>query len=1349
MTEQATTTQGDTARGGTPEAPFPLTDLQAAYLVGASPLMELGGFRPTLYYELDMVAFDPARAEEAVRRLVHRHEHLRTVMLAEGEQRVLGDDELEPFRLHLADLTALTPEQQESAILRTRHRMRDQGPDPTGWPLFEITAQRLRPHRTRVHLAMSLLLLDSGSTRRLQDEWWQLYLDPTAELPPVTGTFRACLLSLAEAERSGAHQAHWQYWESRLDTLPDAPQLPLARRPATISPVRLTRRSFVLGREQWQRFRANARAHRIMPTTALLHVYAEVLGAWAGSPRFCLNVLHQNWVTRHPEAEGVVGQFSATLPLEVDLAESGDFWARAARVQRRLWRDLEHADVTGVRVTRELAGRRGWTSGAVLPYVFNSMLGPAEQRTPLRRPVCRTVHTGLRTPQVLVDNQAKNGPDGGIECVWDVVDEAFPTGLPDALFDAYRRMVETLAGPDGARVEPDPVPPAHRQLVSALNAPAAPPEGRLEDGFLRQAREHPDAPAVVTSGRTLTYGELEAVSRAAARWLGERGIGRGDVVPVVMAKGWEQVAAVLGVLRAGAAYCPVDAGLPAERIRHLLDACSARALLGQSHRVPDPGALGTLPALPVDLVEPSGDPAPNPPDRSPDDLAYIIHTSGSTGVPKGVMIRHRAALNTVLDVNERIGLGAPDRVFGISSLSFDLSVWDIFGSLAAGAALVLPDATPRPDPLGWAESAHRHGVTVWNSVPALAEMLVEVAEQRPELGKPPVRAFLMSGDWIPPTLPGRMRRLTPDVRVIAMGGATEASIWSNIHEVEQVDPAWRSIPYGVPLRGQTMRILDHRLEVRPPWATGGIHIGGAGLASGYAGDLERTEEQFIRHPETGERLYRTGDLGRYRPDGTIEFLGREDRQLKIQGFRVEPGEVESAIRDCPGVAECAVCAAPVPGGQQRLVALVVPGDGAAPEPTVIAERLATRLPSYMVPGLIQVVDRLPLTANGKVDAAALASLAATRPASDTAPQTGRADSTPGTPGGADGSPDGRVLKQLAEVWAELLQVEQVGPDSDFFALGGNSLLALRLLNRIRTELGTEVQFGQIFEAPTLRALAARVAEDGRQSGCAVTLSRGTGTELFLFHPVGGSVTSYLGLARAWPGPVHAFQSRALAQGTDPAVEPDLVSMAASYLGELLRLTPEGPYLLGGWSMGGVLAYEVARLLAEQGHRADVFMIDSSPVERRLPGSESAGHLEFLRDLAGGRLPEGVAATVTAADRGEPAAAAREAAVRHGLLPPETDLAGYRRLMRLHAHNLAVLGAHRPGPSELPTLLFAAGAEERRPPSELVDAWRALCPDIDVVVRPRDHYSIVADDESAAIAERVTAWLTEPHPTRNG
>ena len=1377
--------------------PFPLTDLQAAYLVGMSPLIELGGFRPTMYWELDVVGVDPARAEQAAARIVARHDHLRTVALPDGRQRVLDADEVPAFRIPMHDVAGLDRAAQEEAIAATRERMCQAGVDPTSWPLFDIRFTLVRRHRMRVHIAMSLLLLDARSTRQLLEEWRAVYTEPGRELPPVRTTHRDARLAMLEYEQSEEYQEHWAYWRDRLDTLAPAPVLP--RTPDSPSgPVHHTRRTCRLSAEQWARLRATVRGQKVLPATALLQALAETLGAWAAEPRFCLNVLHHGAVAGRPQWQDVVGQLSSTLPVEFDLAASPDFWERARLLQRRMWQDMAHGDVTAIRVTRELAARRGWNSQAVLPYVFNSMLGEVTRAGTGIRPTCRLAYSHLRTPQVLLDNQVQEAPDGGVLCVWDTVDEAFPPGLVETMFEAYHRLLTRIAAPGAAEARLDAVPPAHRALVDRLNpfvrmTSRSVPRGRLEDGFLRNAAARPEAVAIVTNQRSLTYGELQERSRAVAGWLREHGAGPGTLVPVVMSKGWEQIVAVLGVLRAGAAYCPVDANLPPERIRHLIEECGAPVYLSQSwhaaaatitgaraqvmdvDRPPITAArdLDLIPMVPGDTGE-TGD--------SADPLAYVIHTSGSTGRPKGVMIGHRAALNTIADVNERIALSSEDRVFGISSLSFDLSVWDVFGTLAAGAALVLPPASARPDPPMWAATAAAHGVTVWNSVPMLAELLVETLEQtpsgsRPADAAPPMRSFLLSGDWIPIALPDRLRAMWPAVRVLALGGATEASIWSNFYEVGEVDPAWRSIPYGRPLRAQTMRILDHALEVRPPWAAGRIYIGGVGVAQGYLNDAERTAERFVRHPRTGERLYWTGDLGRYWPDGTIEFLGREDRQLKIQGFRVEPGEVEAVIRTHPAVRDCAVGAETGPSGHPRLAALVVPhpagwtgGDGAdgadgadgtasagsagnadsvagadtmagadsvaaADDGTAvgqvtagdIAAFLRDRLPGYLVPARLHLVDRLALSANGKVDVAG--TLALLPPPDDPA--------GPDAPAASDA-----VVARLAELWAEILELPGAGPDTDFFAAGGNSLLALRLVHRIRERFGADIPFGQLFEAPTVAALARRLRV-GAAGSCAVELRGGQGEELFLFHPVGGSVSCYTDFADSWPGPVVAFQSAALASGTAPTGR-TLPEMAAAYREQLVARSPDGPYLLGGWSMGGVLAFEVARQLAAEGRPARIFMIDSDVTTVRPPAPGAGRHLEFLRDVAGGSLPEQVARAIheaaaqSADGDDEPVArAALEAAVAAGVLPRELDMRQYERLAGTHAANLAALAAYRPEPCPgLSGLLFVAGTVPRDDP---LPAWNLLIPELAAEVWLDDHYSLVRPDRLALISRRVQAW----------
>ena len=483
----------------------------------------------------------------------------------------------------------------------------------------------------------------------------------------------------------------------------------------------------------------------------------------------------------------------------------------------------------------------------------------------------------------------------------------------------------------------------------------------------------------------MSYGELLAATNRIGRQLRNEGVRPNSIVAVVMEKGWEQIAAVLGVLASGAAYLPIEPTVPADRLQYLLEHAQVRWALTQpalDERLTWPEGVRRL-SIDERALDP-GDVTPLDAVQAPTDLAYLIYTSGSTGLPKGVMIDHRGAVNTFLDMNRRFQVGSNDRVLALSSLGFDLSVYDIFGLLAAGGAIVFPEDARRHDPAHWSELVDAEQITIWNTVPTLMEVWVE-AREKEQPAPLPLRLVLMSGDWIPVTLPERIRALAASARdraarpprIISLGGATEASIWSILYPIERVDPRWKSIPYGRAMVNQTFHVLDEELEPRPVWVPGMLHIGGIGLAQGYWHAEEKTKASFIVHPRTGERLYRTGDLGRFLPDGNIEFLGRQDGQVKVGGHRIELGEVEANLLRHPAVQQAAVVVRQEPGGGKRLAGFVVPTPGAGvPDLSEELRRhLFSKLPDYMVPSIILALASMPVTANAKIDRKKLVDLA--------------------------------------------------------------------------------------------------------------------------------------------------------------------------------------------------------------------------------------------------------------------------------------------------------------------------------------------------------------------------------------
>ncbi|HBL29039.1 MAG TPA: non-ribosomal peptide synthetase, partial [Acidobacteria bacterium] len=983
----------------------------------------------------------------------------------DGRQQILG--EVPRLEIPILDLVGRPAAEAEAVLQEVRARLSHQMLPVDRWPLFEIVISRLSAERIRIHLSFDLLIADAWSSQLLLREFALLAHDPAAPLAPLELTFRDYLLASERLTETAAWARARAYWERRLPEIPPAPQLPLAKDPATVGKPQFVRRAARLEAPAWQRLQERSAAAGLTPSGLLLAAYAEILAAWSAGPRFTLNVTTFNRLPIHPQINEVVGDFTSLTLVAADLAGADGFELRARRLQEQLWEDLDHRQVSGVQVVRDLARQQGRSPGALMPVVFTSRLfhGGAAAAPAPAGPRGEIVYAVSQTPQVWLDKQVSE-EDGVLVWSWDAVEELFPEGLLDDMFAAFHSLLCRLAEDAGTwSAPPRPrLPEAQLARRAAVNATAAPVAEVTLDALVgARAAAEPERPAVVTAERTLTYGELWHRSGQVARWLCERGAGPDRLVAVGMEKGWEQAVAALGVVRAGAAYLPIDPAWPDERRFYLCAHGGAELALVQERLAGELVWPAGVTAVAVDgdeIARQEEAPAASP--ATPSSLAYAIFTSGSTGRPKGVAIEHRSAANTILDVNRRFAVGPEDRVLALSSLSFDLSVWDLFGLLAAGGALVMPEPWAGRDPSRWAALSREHGVTLWNSVPALLELLLEHAEGREGAIPETLRLALLSGDWLPLDVASRLRRQVPAAQVVSLGGATEASIWSILYPVGEVAPEWKSIPYGKPMVNQSFHVLDARLRPRPEWVPGDLYIGGVGLARCYWGDEEKTAASFVVHPESGERLYRTGDLGRPLPGGDIEFLGRADFQVKIQGYRIELGEIEAVLAGHPGLA-AAVVAAPElrPGagqvrGARRLVAYVVPRAGEPVEVDELRAFLGERLPAYMVPALFIELESLPLTANGKVDRKAL-------PAPDRgADPTATAARTP-------------VERRLAAVWAEMLGVESVGVHDNLFDLGGNSLIAIQLVNEIRESFGVEISLTALFEHLTIASLAGAIA----------------------------------------------------------------------------------------------------------------------------------------------------------------------------------------------------------------------------------------------------------------------------------
>lgn len=896
--------------------PFPLTDIQQAYWVGRNSGFELGGVGIHGYFELDCIDVDLERLNEAWNRTVERHDMMRAVIFPDGRQVIQQD--VPKYKFEVNDLRGKPKDGVSAELDALRQRMSHNVFDPERWPLFEIRASILDDHLTRLHFSEDALHADMLSTTIILDDWLRFYENPDLELPALDLSYRDYVLTLEQVKKTDAYREALAYWQKRIESLPDGPELPRARAAGSQIQTRFKRRGMTIDATTWTRLKIRAAAAGITASSLLMAIYAEVLGVWSSTTRFCLNVTIYNRLPLHPHVEQIVGDFTSMIFLVVDRTAASPFVERARQLQKQLWTDLAFRHVSGVEVLRELARYRGQGSTAMMPVVFTSTLGTPGYRSLGR--LGKMVYGVTQTPQVTIDQQAFE-ENRALVLSWDAVEEVFPAGILDEMFAAFSSFLMRLVTDNNSWESTQPI----RVGLPAAAEQAEPfPNITLSALFSEQAAMRPQQPAVIAHGRTLSYSDLENQANHVAASLKRHGVGPGMLVGVVMKKGWEQVAGVLGVLKAGAAYVPIDSELPEARRRELITDSELRVILSQAD-------LATQLSWPRDVTVETVEWEDHVPEviesgtkTSPDQLAYVVYTSGSTGKPKGVMIGHDSVVNRMIDVVNRFGINSDDKALALTTLHHDLSVFDIFGILAvAGGTIVMPDPDRQLDPAHWCDLIEREQVTVWNSVPAFMQMLVESHDFDGNRRVTKLRLVMLSGDFIPVALPERIRALNDRLQVISLGGPTETTVWDICYPISEIDPDWTSIPYGRPMTNSCYYVLKDNLESCPAWVTGELCIAGVGLARGYWRDPEKTEKQFITHCETGERLYRSGDLGRFLPDGNIEILGRSDFQVKIRGHRIELGEIESVLKQHPLVDSAFATVQEVNGSKQLLAYAVL------------------------------------------------------------------------------------------------------------------------------------------------------------------------------------------------------------------------------------------------------------------------------------------------------------------------------------------------------------------------------------------------------------------------------------------
>jgi amino acid adenylation domain-containing protein len=1050
----------------------------------------------------------PAALAAALAEVVRRHQVLRARFVErDGEPRLEIAEALAPGFLPLVDLSILAPARRSAELARLRSAEAERPFDLAAGPLLRTALVRLGAEE-------HALLLDFHHA--VSDGWSEgVLLRELAALYDWARAARAGTPSpLAEPVLQYADFAVWQrawppevlgrqlaYWRGQLAGAPTALELPADRPRPAVASLRGASRRRLLGAPEAARLRQVARREGATLYMLLLAAFAATLARHGGQEDVLVAMPVAN--RTRPELEGLIGFFVNTLALRVRLAGDPDFRRVLASVRQTALAALAHQDLPFEALVEELRPERD-LSRAPLVQTMLSLGGAAPERSlggdvrlahlPFAEKTTAKLDLSLAGTE-LTDLEGEGGGQSLLLDLEYAADLFHATAAERFLTHFATLLCGAAEAPDLPLSRlPLLAPPERHQLVAEWNDTASGfPERTLHGLFAEQAAARPDAIAVSWEAgpmRTMSYGELDRRSNEIARHLRRLGVGINARVALVAERSPETVAALLGILKAGGGYLPLDPSYPRERLALLLADAAPAAVVGPRH------LLAALPDVPIG---PDGAPrlafedalseadAPLTVLRSTDvpaeALAYVLYTSGSTGTPKGVEVSHRAVVRLVRDT--AYAAFGPGEVFlQLSPMSFDLATFEIWGPLLNGGRLAL--LPPGPFTVaGLYAAVERHRVTTIWLTSGLFHLAVE--EGLAPLGG--LRQLVAGGDVLSRPHVLRALEALPDVDLINGYGPTENTTFSTTHRLRDGLPAGEpSVPIGRPIAASRAYVLDRSLTPLPAGCVGELYVGGAGVARGYLGRPALTAERFVpdpfsgdprgpQAPQDGDRLYRTGDLARWRPDGTLDFLGRADFQVKVRGFRVEPGEVETALLGHPGVREAVVTAAAEAAGGHRLVAWYVPEGAGGPTPPTSADlrlHLRESLPEHMVPSLFVPLAELPLNANGKVDRRALPSpeaIGEARPA-------GEAEIAPRTP------PRNPVEEVIAGIWEDLLGLgdrgQPVGVDDDFFHLGGHSLLVIRLLSRLRQAFGADLPVQRVFAAPTVAGLAAAVAAAGRR-----------------------------------------------------------------------------------------------------------------------------------------------------------------------------------------------------------------------------------------------------------------------------
>jgi amino acid adenylation domain-containing protein len=1140
---------------------------------------------------------DVAALKQALDFIVARHQTLRTTFsLVDGTPRQLIQDQLS-LELPLVDLSEL-PEAEREAETQRRLKQEAMRPfDLSRGPLIRAILLRLTSSDHILLVTMHHIVTDGWSVGVFHEELTALYEAFSAGKPSPLNELPIQYADYAQWQRQSFEGARYEsqlsYWKQQFATLPPVLELPTDHPRPNAQAYREFRgahHEITLSKQLTSELKLFCQKENVTLFMTLLTAYQLLLCRYTGEEDIVVGTPIAG--RSLPETEDLIGLFINTLALRTSLAGNPTGRELLRCVKETALGGYANQDVPFEQLVKELQPDRSLAHNPLFQVMF---VLQSEELRPLQLSELNVKHFRVGNTMANFDLTLDIVErDGQLVCLFESNADLFEAETIARMMSHFQNLLAALVANPEQRISHLPLlsDAERRQLLIEWNNTKTdyPAHRCIQELFELQVESAPDAVALICEDRQVTYRELNSQANQLAHYLKKRGVGPDTRVAICLERSPEMIVALLGILKAGGAYVPLDPDYPQARLKFMLEDARVPVLLTQQ------GLLQNLPTNAAEVIcidelreQIARESQDNPQIvTTADNLAYVMYTSGSEGKPKGVAVRHRNVVRLVKATNYA-SFSADEVFLQFAPVSFDAATFEIWGSLLNGARLALmPPTKVSLQELGLALKRYRV-TTLWLTA-GLFNLMVE--NHLDDLRG--LRQLLAGGDVLSVPHVRRVVEELPDCRLINGYGPTENTTFTCCYPLDDLAKVNGSVPIGYPISNTSVYILDLWMNPAPIGVPGELYIGGDGLAHGYLDRPELNAERFVRDPFStvpGTRLYKTGDLVRYRATGEIEFIGRIDNQVKVRGFRVELGEIEGALAEHPSVRE-AVVVARKDEGDKHLVAFVTPREDRELICDELRGFLQERLPNHMVPSVFVPLESMPLTPIGKVDRRALPSTNGFKPNS------------------AEGfaAPGDELELKLTRIWEKVLNVRPIGIDDNFFELGGHSLLAVRLFAQIEKSFGKNLPLATLFSAPTVKQLARALRDEGwptTWSSLAPIQTGGSRPPFFCVHAAGGNVLEYRDLARALGSdqPFYGLQAKGLDGKQEPLTT--IKEMAAHYIEEMREVQPEGPYLIGGRSSGGTIAFEMACQLSAGGQEVALLaLLDTYPAGyfKLLPGS---------------------------------------------------------------------------------------------------------------------------------------------------